>query len=62
MASLMRYQAYYNLDAPPNATKRELMAVVMRHFVEHPQLRDAEVISSFLYANQKYLRSLGQIQ
>ena len=62
MASLIRYKIFYNLDAPPNATKRELMQVVMRHFSQHPRLRDAEVISAFLYANQRYKKSLGRLQ
>ncbi len=61
MASLLRYKTYFNLEAPPNATKRELLLVVMRHFSQHPRLRNAEVISAFLYANQRYKKNLGQL-
>jgi hypothetical protein len=37
----------------PQASKKELIAAVRRHFTHHPRLRDAEVISTFLYANKK---------
>ena len=55
---MMRYAAFYNLEVPPKTTKRELSAIIAKHFSVHPYVRDAEVISNFLFANEKYMKAL----
>jgi hypothetical protein len=52
-ASLLRYKKYFGLVVSPTASKKELLAAVKKHFAHHPRLRDAEVISDFLYRNKK---------
>jgi len=54
MASLLRYKKQFQLQVRPSAPKRDLIASVKKHFIHHPRLRDAEVMSAFLYANQKH--------
>lgn len=61
MASLLRYKNFFRLNARPNCTKKDLIGIVMKHFSAHPRLRDAEVISDFLFRNQFYQKSLGQL-
>jgi len=53
MASLLRYKRHFQLPLRPNAPKAELMGAVRKHFTHHPKLKDVEVISAFLYANQQ---------
>ena len=53
MASLLRYKRHFKLSLRPSAPKVELISNIRKHFVHHPRLRDVDVISSFLYANQQ---------
>mmetsp|Transcript_2700 Transcript_2700/g.4973 ORF Transcript_2700/g.4973 Transcript_2700/m.4973 type:complete len:104 (-) Transcript_2700:109-420(-) len=55
MSSLKRYRAHFKLDTRPNIPKGELIDVVARHFSVLPKMRDAEVISQFLFHTRKYL-------
>lgn len=55
MLSLIRYAKYYNLNVPPNAAKRELISILIKHFGNHPHVSDVDVISNFLYTNCKYM-------
>ncbi len=52
MTSLQRYVAHYGLIAPVPATKADLVALVSRHFSGHPHVREPEVVSAFLHANE----------
>mmetsp|Transcript_19020 Transcript_19020/g.26434 ORF Transcript_19020/g.26434 Transcript_19020/m.26434 type:complete len:105 (+) Transcript_19020:131-445(+) len=57
MSSLKRYRAHFKLDTRPNIPKGELIEVVARHYSQLPKMRDAEVISQFLFTTRKYLES-----
>uniref|UniRef100_A0A0A9WKW0 Histone deacetylase complex subunit SAP30L n=1 Tax=Lygus hesperus TaxID=30085 RepID=A0A0A9WKW0_LYGHE len=59
MLSLVRYVKYYDLNVPPNASKRELIPILLKHFSNHPHVSDIDVISNFLYANCKYVDAAG---
>ena len=54
MSSLLRYKRFFKLSTSTSASKGEHIAVIRKHFVNHPRLRDVEVISAFLYANQQH--------
>ena len=62
--SLKKYRDFYELDVPVNATKADLVAAVKKHFSHSLHVRDEEVISGFLYANEeakkRELRDVGQ--
>jgi hypothetical protein len=60
MESLKRYVAQFDLPAPETATKEELVAIVSRHFVGHPHLREPEVVSAFIFANESARRALQE--
>mmetsp|Transcript_11363 Transcript_11363/g.15888 ORF Transcript_11363/g.15888 Transcript_11363/m.15888 type:complete len:106 (+) Transcript_11363:70-387(+) len=55
MSSLKRYRAHFKLDTRPNIPKGELIDVVARHIATLPKMRDAEVISQFLFTTRKYI-------
>jgi len=50
MSSLQKYQAHFKVECKTNVTKMDLLESVRRHFTHHPRLREADVISAFLYA------------
>ena len=54
MSSLLRYKRFFKLTTSTSASKAEHISVIRRHFVNHPRLRDVEVISGFLYANNQH--------
>lgn len=54
MSSLLRYKRFFKLTTSTSASKSEHISVIRRHFVNHPRLRDVEVISGFLYANNQH--------
>jgi hypothetical protein len=60
MASLLKYKRHFKLPLRPAAPKIELISHIRKHFVHHPRLRDVDVISSFLYANQQQKASNKQ--
>lgn len=53
MASLKRYVRHFQLNVKPNATKAELVQACVKHFAVKPKLREAEVLSQFLYATRR---------
>lgn len=53
MSSLLKYKRHFKLPLRPSAPKIELIAHIRKHFIHHPRLRDVDVLSSFLYANQQ---------
>jgi hypothetical protein len=53
MSSLLKYKRHFKLPLRPDAPKVELISHIRKHFVHHPRLRDVDVISAFLYANQQ---------
>jgi len=53
MSSLLKYKRHFKLPLRPAAPKVELIAHIRKHFVHHPRIRDVDVISAFLYANQQ---------
>jgi hypothetical protein len=59
MSSLKKYQRYFKLDTVrPNANKEELIRAVTKHFVVEPKLREAQVISQFLFALRRGMQSI----
>jgi hypothetical protein len=58
MASLLKYKRHFKLPVRPNASKNELISAARKHFLNHPRLKDFDVLSSFLFANQKYMKQL----
>ncbi len=55
MSSLKRYRAHYKIATRPNVPKQELLDIVAEHFTVQPKMRDADVISQFLFATRKHL-------
>lgn len=62
MSSLLKYKRHYKLSVRPQSSKLELLTAVRSHFLHHPSIKDIEVISAFLYANQRYMKELTKAQ
>jgi len=58
MNTLLRYAALYKIEVPEDASKADLIGLVSSHAANYPHAREAEIISTFLYANERHRRDL----